>query len=267
MPWLTVRTFAVWYLKACPWLEHLTADQCSRLERAARIRSFSKGSTIYLQADVAEGVLLVAQGRVRISSITPQGKQAILAYIESGDLFGEQALLEQSPREEHAEAVQASEIVWLPAHVLREIMDESPAMTFSITRLIGLRRKRIERRLKSLLFRSHRDRLLQLLLDLSEQYGKATSEGTRLGIRLSHQELAGLIGSTRESVTVLLGELGATGQIRIVRRQIILCDPAEIVRMLHAPTPQQESTVNSADRQPERISVVLRPHASGRPRD
>ena len=80
----------------------------------------------------------------------------------------------------------------------------------------------MERRLKSLLFRSNRDRLVHLLLELAEKYGRPTVEGVVLGIKLSHQDLASIIGSTRETVTVLLGELQQEGQLRIERRRIIL---------------------------------------------
>ena len=86
---------------------------------------------------------------------------------------------------------------------------------------MGLSRRRVERRLKSLLFRSNRERLVHLLFDLAEKYGRYTKEGgISLGIHLSHQELASIIGSTRETVTLVLGELQAEGAISISRREL-----------------------------------------------
>ena len=90
--------------------------------------------------------------------------------------------------------------------------------------MIGLRRKRVERRLKSLLFRSSRDRLIHLLLEISQQYGYPTSEGVVLGIRLSHQDLASIIGATRETVTTLLGEMQQEGLLLIKRQKLVLLD-------------------------------------------
>jgi hypothetical protein len=84
--------------------------------------------------------------------------------------------------------------------------------------MIGLRRHRIERRLKNLLFLPNRDRLVNLLLDLAEQFGAHDNDGIRLRIKLSHQELGNLIGSTRETVTVLLGQLRSEGSVEGGRR-------------------------------------------------
>ena len=104
--------------------------------------------------------------------------------------------------------------------------------------MMGLRRRRIERRLKSLLFRSNRERLIFLLLELAEKYGQAASEGVRIGIKLSHQDLASIIGSTRETVTVVLSELQTEGYLIVRRRQIILARPGELAAGIDASPPQ-----------------------------
>ena len=104
-------------------------------------------------------------------------------------------------------------------------MEESPQVSLGVTKLMGMRRRRVERRLKSLLFRSNRERLIHLLLELAEKYGQPCAEGLRIGIKLSHQDLASIIGSTRETVTVVLGELQTERNVIIKRRQIILARP------------------------------------------
>jgi CRP-like cAMP-binding protein len=107
---------------------------------------------------------------------------------------------------------------------------------------MGLSRRRVERRLKSLLFRSNRERLVHLLFDLAEKYGRYTREGgISLGIHLSHQELASIIGSTRETVTLVLGELQAEGLITVIRREIVLCQAGRLAEMIEAPLPKIKS--------------------------
>src|SRR6266496_507850 len=154
----------LWYIKNCDLFELLPPEQLAKLEARSRIRTFPKGSPIYLPTEAAASVLLLAEGRVKLCGYTPEGKQSILAFIEPGELFGELALLVSGgTREEYAEAVAASTVVWLPADEVQRLMAESPGLSLGITKLIGLRRKRIERRLKYLLFRSNRDRLIHLL--------------------------------------------------------------------------------------------------------
>jgi CRP/FNR family cyclic AMP-dependent transcriptional regulator len=213
-----------WYIKNCRLFERLTADQFARLEQRARVRKFPKNSPVYLPSDAADGVFLLAEGRVKLCSMTPDGKQAILAFIEPGELFGELALLEESEREEHAETMTASTLVLLPGDALEQLMNESPQFVLGVTKLIGLRRKRIERRLKSLLFLSIRDRLIHLLLDLVSQYGHESENEIRLSIPLSHQDLASIIGATRETATILLGELQLERLIKLARQRLVIRD-------------------------------------------
>jgi CRP/FNR family transcriptional regulator, cyclic AMP receptor protein len=234
-----------WHIQNCSLFGRLTEAQLQTIENRSRIRKFAKGSSIYLPADAADSAFLLADGRVRLCTTTPDGKQSILAFVEPGELFGELALVEVAEREERAEAVSNSTIVLIPGDVLCSMMEESAQLAIGVTKLIGLRRKRVERRLRSLLFRNNRDRLAHLLVELAEQYGNPNSEGIELAVRLSHQDLASIIGATRETVTTLLGEMQTQKLLRIQRQKLILLDiqrlnaelngtVATTTRMLHA---------------------------------
>jgi CRP/FNR family transcriptional regulator, cyclic AMP receptor protein len=219
-----------WYLKRCDLFAKLQPSQLAHLETCCRIGEFTRGKLIYLPSDTSEGCFLLAAGRVRLFSVSPDGKQSIVAFMEPGDLFGELAIFESARREEFAEAAEKSTIVLIPGTVMRKLTLDDPHLTFGITKLIGLRRRRIERRLRGLLFRSNRQRLIHLLLELAEQFGQRTANGVQITIKLSHQELAGVIGSTRESVTLLLGELQQEGLVRVARRRIELLSPERLAQ-------------------------------------
>jgi len=228
----------LWYLKRCDLFQRLSPEQLGVLETRCRARLFPRGTPIYLPADHAGSVLLLAEGRVKIGSFTEEGKQTILAFIEPGELFGELALLGAQQRDEYAEAVEKSTVILIPNEVMQQLLAENPEVSFGITKLFGLRRKRIERRLKYLLFRSNRERLVHLLLELAEQYGRPAEGGVELRIKLSHQDLANIIGSTRETVTVVLGELQAEGRLQLGRRKIILTDMAHLADSVNLPVPR-----------------------------
>lgn len=219
-------TEALWYLKQCDLFRRLSLDEVARLEPLCRSRTFRRGEPIYLPSDAAAAAMVLAEGRVKIGALTPDGKQTLLAFVEPGELFGELEALDGGPREEFAEAAEKSTVVLLPAAVLRAMVADDPTLALGITKLLGVRRRRIERRLKSLLFRSNRQRLVSLLLELAEQYGVPSTDppGVRLTIKLSHQDIASVIGSTRETVTVVLGELQAEGLVTVGRRRLVLAD-------------------------------------------
>ena len=211
-----------WYLKDCDLFTYLTDQDIRSLESVAKTRSFRRGEPIYLPNESADGVLLVVKGRVKICHLTPDGKQSILNFIDSGELFGELSLFGNCERQEFAEAIENCTIVLIPKTAMLQLMASRPHLNVGITKLIGSRRQRIERRLRNLLFRSNRERVVHLLIEMAEKYGQRNETGLELCIRLSHQEMASIIGSTRETVTVMLGQLQAEGLIKIARRRITI---------------------------------------------
>ena len=225
-------TERLWSLKQSRLFQQLSVADLASLESHARVRDFSPRQVIYAPADASESVFLVVRGRVRLMSLTPDGKEAVLGLVEPGELFGEMALLSPAPREEHAEAALSSTIAALPRDVLEAAMSRHGELSLEIWKFIGWRRQRIERRLRGLLFRSTRERVLLLLVDLAEQYGRPNRDGTvELGIRLSHQEIANLIGATRESVTVTLGELQSEGLLTVGRQRLAIASLDRLGRM------------------------------------
>jgi len=228
----------LWYLKRCDLFQRLGQEQLSALESRCRVRKFLRATPVYLPADHADSVLLLAEGRVKIGSFTEDGKQTILAFIEPGELFGELSLMGSDEREEYAETVEKSTVILIPGEVMQTLLAENSEVSLGVTKLFGMRRQRIERRLKYLLFRSNRERLVHLLLELAEQYGQVTEGGVELRIKLSHQDLANIIGSTRETVTVVLGELQAEGRLKLGRRKIVLLDIARLADSVSVAVPR-----------------------------
>jgi CRP/FNR family transcriptional regulator, cyclic AMP receptor protein len=218
----------LWHVKQFQLFERLSESQLARLEQGAKIRKFSRGAVVYLPQDAASHVFLLAEGRIKLCHCTPDGKEAILAFIDPGELFGELALTTSDRREERAEAVEASTVVLLDTGRLESTMSEDAGLTLGITRLIGLRRQRVERRLKSLLFRSNRERMTDLLQELAERYGRTIPSGIEITLRLTHQELANVIGATRETVTLVLGELQLEGLISVGRKKIVITQPGRL---------------------------------------
>jgi len=152
-------TEKLWYLKRCSLFERLSVDQLRQLELASKSHTFARKSPIYLPADQSRAVFLLAYGRAKICRLTGEGKQSILAFIEPGELFGELAVFEQGQRDEYAEAVEPSTVIMIPGEYLQELMEKHSDLTLAITKEIGLRRRRIERRRKNLLFLSNRQRV------------------------------------------------------------------------------------------------------------
>lgn len=214
----------LWYLKQCDLFERLSAEQAARLDRHAVLRTFKKRALVYAPLQPGQVVLILARGRIKIKDITPDGKETILAFIEEGELFGELALLDGEPRQDYAEAAEDCRVLLLPRDELLWLMSQRPDVALSVTKLIGLRRRRIENRLRNVLFLSSRERMVRLLLELVEAHGERRDGRGDIRLPLSHQELASLIGVTRETATTVLGQLQADKLIEVRRRRISITD-------------------------------------------
>lgn len=228
----------LWYLKRCDLFARLSPEEIGGLEARCRARTYGRGDLVYLPADHADAVLLVTSGRIKLYHVTAEGKEASLALVDAGELFGELAIFDRGHREEFAEAMEKSTVVLIPANAINDLMARHADFSMGVTKLMGLRRRRVEQRLKSLLFRSNRERLVHLLLELAEKYGQPGPEGVLLGIRLSHQELANIIGSTRETVTVQLGEMQDEGLLTIERRRLRLRSVQRLADSIGEPAPR-----------------------------
>lgn len=212
-----------WLARRNPLFSSLYPQQVSEIESAINYRDFSKGSAIYSPGDQADHLCLLERGRVKLCSTSASGKQAILRFVESGEIFGELAIVGQTQREEIAEAAADTRVALLPVQRLRPVVRSNSDFAFMLMELIATRRRAAERRVKSLLFHSSRDRLIHLLTELAQQYG-AVEGGAENPIRMSHLDVASIIGSTRETVTTLLGELQLQGLIRVKRQRIEILD-------------------------------------------
>ena len=220
----------LWHLKNCELFQKLSPEDIAYIEGHSRSRTYPARSSIYLPEDGADSVFLVAEGTVKVTNISAEGKESILAFVDEGEIFGELALFDGGTREEFVEAVSRTTVVLIPAEVVRRVIAARPQIALAVTKLVGLRRQRIERRLKNLLFQSSRERLIHLLLDLEEQFGQESPEGVKLRLKLSHQDMANLIGTTRETVTGILGELRNQDLVKCQRCRIVLTHPARLAK-------------------------------------
>lgn len=220
---------AIWHLRNCDLLGQLPDEELARLERCAAVRKVPKGGVVYSPRDAGSHLMVLAEGRVKIKDITPEGKETILGFIEEGEVFGELSVLDGDERGEYAEALSASVVVRVPREEVMALLDRRPELTLGITKLIGLRRRRVENRLRNVLFLPARDRMTRLLDELMDAHGEYAEDGTvQLRIKLSHQDLAGLIGLTRETVTVTLGQMQAEGLLRVQRRRLTILEPRRL---------------------------------------
>lgn len=212
----------LWYLKKINLFEALTPEEMETLAGVTRMESVRKKTPIFFPGDPSHQVYLLKEGRVKLSRISEEGREVTIALLEPGEIFGELEVLGDAPRDTLAEALDDSRICVVSKAIFLAMVRSKPEFSFRLTKLIGFRMRKIESRVEDLVFRDVPARLAHLLLELAKSYGRKTEKGIFLRIKITHQEIANLIGSIRETVSAVLGDFRRDGWIAFEGRQITL---------------------------------------------
>ena len=185
-------------------------------------RNIKKKGLVYSEGDHADKLYILKEGRIKITRLGEDGKELTMDIIEPGDIFGELTLAGETQRETNAEALEDSFICTVARDDFERFLKMRPNLTFTLTKWIGTRLRKIENRFENLIFQDVRTRLFSLLEDLAEKYGEDVAAGRKIAIKLSHQELANLIGATRETVTFELNKMKKLDDLIVEGKEFIL---------------------------------------------
>jgi CRP-like cAMP-binding protein len=208
----------------------LDAATITQLAEAATAVDFRRRRFVYREGDVADALYIIARGRVKICSIEEaSGREAVIDIVGAGALFGESSLYDGGTRERCAVAYENARLLRIPVGVYQEGMGASRRLYDYTFRMVGQRLARAERRVTDFALDAIPARLDKLLVELSERYGVREAEGVLIDIPLPHREIASIVGSTRESVTVRLNAMRRAGIIDFVDRKILIKNPVATV--------------------------------------
>ena len=217
----------LWHLEQFDLMESVGGEAIARFAPAfthAPCAPKTRRETIFLPADASQHLFLLKYGRVVLGQAAPDGKEVLFDVVHPGEVFGERAVLGEEHRSTFARALERSMVCALPAHVFGEMVDASPNLLAGLTYLVSERERRLETRLTDMVFKDAAGRFATLLLRMAEDAGVSEETGVRLEARLSEEEYGALIGTTRETVSQLLGKFADAGLIAREGRSVRLID-------------------------------------------
>ena len=215
---------ALFYLKKIPLFSGLDPSRQALLASQVSLQEVRRRRVIFLTGDPGTAIFFVNAGRVKISRVTRDGKELTLAYRGPGEIFGELCLVDGGPREEMAEAMENALVMEIPRDDFVSLLDSHVSIGAGLTRIMCQRRRELESKVEDLVFKDVNAKLAELLLNLGRDYGVDDSRGTLLAVKITHQEMANLIGSTRETVSLTLSQFKRNKYIATEGRKIILTD-------------------------------------------
>ncbi len=204
----------------------------SQLASSAVVLDLRRRRFVYRAGDPADSLYAIVHGTIKLCRIDHDTeREAVIDILSEGSLFGESALYSTAGRRENSAVAYAnSRLLRIPSGDFQKGMAEDDRLHDYTFRLIGQRLEQAERRLADFALNAIPARLDRLLADFSDRYGVPEREGVLIDIPLPHREIASIVGSTRESVTVRLNAMRREGTIEFVNRRILVKRPESLVR-------------------------------------
>ena len=217
-------------------LAALPDETLKRLERIAEQRQYRRRQVVHFADQPGDYVYLLCTGRVKIARVSDQGRELTLYLLEEGALFGEAALLDGADAyETMAETLEDSLVAAFRRADLLAALHHSLAATQALLRLVAERRAQAEDQVADLVFLEVPKRLAKLLLRLHDGQGGRAGRGPQaLRGKLTHQELANVIGSTRETTTLILNDFKRQGLIDFLGRRIVIANRPGLEKLIGA---------------------------------
>jgi len=205
------------YLTNMDLFRDLTGRELAQLDRMTTMSAVQKGKVFYRPGETGEVLFLLKSGRVQLYRLSPDGKKLILDTLGPGAIFGEMSLVGQRMYNTFAEAVEDCLICVMSRADVERLVIDQPKVGLRILEIVGRRLREAETRLEDMAFKAVPARMASLLVRLANERGKVI-EG------ITHQELAEMIGTYRETATQTLNDFKARGLIDIGRKRIIILD-------------------------------------------
>lgn len=194
------------------------------------VESFERGKTIFFPGDPAERVYLLQKGAVKLSRVYEAGEEITVSLLRENSIFGVLSLITgtKSDRFYHAVAFTPVEILSVPVEQMEKAFRENPELAVLILQSLATRILQTEMMIETLAHRDMGSRLVSFLLILCRDFGVPASEGVTIDLKLSHQAIAEAIGSTRVTITRLLGDLRDSNAISIHKKKITVHNPISL---------------------------------------
>ena len=221
------------YLKQVSFFSDLLEEDIHTLTSVAKRRTFRAGEVIFHRDDPGQVLYMIKEGKVKICIISPDGQEVSLAVFGKGEYFGEFSLLDGLPRSTDAVALEKVECHTLQRSDFHNAILKNPKIAILVMEALTKRLRNTDQMVEDLIFLDVYGRVAKKLLELADAHGVKVEDGVRIDIRLTQQELASMVGASRESVNKVLGYFTEKSYISTDKHRITLHRTADLKRRIY----------------------------------
>ncbi len=206
-------------------LEQVDKCDLQDLLAAGKVRQYSRGEYIFSAGDSSDNVYFLQSGQIKVFQITAEGRQIILWFCFCGEVFGLAEAVHGSGRILSAQACESCAVLCVPRKEFNAYAEKHGRAALVMMRVLACRARVLGDMLVNLVNDDVNTRITKLILRLSALYGIRTGNEVHLNIRMTHQEIADMVGSSRQTVTKILGQLQGNGLLSIRNHRIRIHSP------------------------------------------
>ncbi len=195
-------------------------------------KTFKKGDPVYVPSELSDRIFFIDEGRIKISVMNEDGKEITKAILGRGEVFGELAMLGEEKRHDFATAMEDTMTCVVNLEELRSLMVERNELSHFFMRVFAARQLDMERRLESLVFRDSRSRIVDFLLQLTRKKGQRVGYEWVVRNFITHQEIAKLTATSRQTVTTTLNDLRFKKLLTFNRSRLLVRDMDKLAQEL-----------------------------------
>lgn len=196
---------------------HLLTDELTEVD-------LSRGASVFREGDQGDQLYFIVSGKVKLGRTSPDGRESLVAILGPGELFGEMALFDPAPRSTAATAVSETRLAGLKNESLNALLRQRPEVSMQLLQALARRLRRTNDNLSDLVFSDVPGRVAKAILDLADRFGRPATDGILVAHELTQEELAQLVGASRETVNKALAEFVQRGWLRLEARAVVILD-------------------------------------------
>jgi len=209
-------------LRQVPLFSGLDSTDMKTLMGVVTRRKYAKEAVIFFEHDPGDAMFMIVSGRIKVTILSDDGREIILSMLSDSDFFGEMALLDNEPRSATAIAVQETEVAVLYQKDFLAIVEKRPEVLINLLSAFSARLRKANHQIGSLALLDVYGRVAGVLLEMAREHGVRLKEGRIRFRRPTHQEIANMIGATRETVSRTISDLHRQGYIEISGKNVII---------------------------------------------
>jgi CRP-like cAMP-binding protein len=217
-------------LGASPLFAALDPDAQRALRATMDQIELARGQTLFSEGDPGSHLYVVTAGKVKLGRTAPDGRENLLAIMGPGEMFGELSLFDPGPRTATATAVTDTRLSGLDHADLQPWLTGRPEVAGQLLAALARRLRRTNEAMADLVFSDVPGRVAKALLDLARRFGVAAEDGVRVTHDLTQEELAQLVGASRETVNKALADFASRGFLRLEGRAVVLLEVERLAR-------------------------------------